>query len=546
MKTLILSLCLISSLSLAQNSIYQRAFNYYQDNAPGGVAAFGKGDSVYFKSAYGLANLEVGKKIDFSTPFNVASVSKEFTCFAISLLEQDGKLNWEDDIRKHIPELPFYGDTIKLKHCAQHTSGLRDLYILSTLKGIANDSLTTHEFALDLIFSQKRKSFKAGEYFDYNASGYVLLAEVVNRLSPDGFTLFLKDRVFSPIGMKNAFVGNLKNIKSDTVRALSYERISSDAKTFKVDDRVLGPSNVYLSINDAIKWLQYQMNPSPEHKSIFEKMTTWGKLNNGKSIDYGYGFSKEREYGKEVIGHHGVTMGFHSIIFYYPSSKIFVSVITNSNAAGKMYDATKMVMDSIILGEVAPVSNWVFDTADYDIKHITELELKKYVGDFNVSFNKQVETYIDDGQLYFYTTWGCSLPLYYLGNHKFAYEYGELWFSFKNDKLNKIIVPQKFYKTKGKVIDYSKIAGVKSSEIIGTYFNKEFNATLEVKTENEKLVVFHEIYGTTDLKQRKKLVFGCNPGWLRNFTFIKKKGKIIGFELPIGRLNDKTFFKKQN
>ena len=202
MKTLLLSLCFITSLSVAQNSIYQRAFSYYQDDAPGGVAAFGKGDSIYFKGAYGLANLKTGEKIDFNTPFNVASVSKEFTCFAISLLEQDGKLNWEDDIRKHIPELPFYGDTIKLKHCAQHTSGLRDTYILSVLNGSDNDSLVTHKFALDLILSQKRKSFIAGEYFDYNASGYVLLAEVVNRLSPDGFTLFLKDRVFSPIGIK--------------------------------------------------------------------------------------------------------------------------------------------------------------------------------------------------------------------------------------------------------------------------------------------------------------------------------------------------------
>ena len=287
------------------------------------------------------------------------------------------------------------------------------------------------------------------------------------------------------------------------------------------------------------------MDPSPEHKSIFEKMTTWGKLNNGKSIDYGYGFSKEREYGKEVIGHHGVTTGFHSIIFYYPSSKIFVSVITNSNVAGKMYDATKMVMDSIILGKVAPVSNWVFDTADYDIKHITELELKKYVGDFKTIFNKQVETYLDEGQLYFYTSWGSSLPLYYLGNRKFAYEYGELWFTFKNDALNKIIAPQKFYKTKGKVIDYSKIVGVKRSEIIGTYFNREFNATLEVKTENEKLVVFHKIYGTTDLKQRNKFMFGCNPGWLRNFTFIKKEGEIIGFNLPINEYEKVLFLKQQ-
>ena len=127
--------------------------------------------------------------------------------------------------------------------------------------------------------------------------------------------------------------------------------------------------------------------------------------------------------------------------FYYPNSKTFVAVITNSHAEGKMYDATKMVMDSLLLGKVAPVADWIFDTADYDLKQIPEWELEKYVGDFNFGFNKMVDTYINNGQLYFYTPLGSSLPLYYLGDHKFAYEYGDLWFTFKNDKLNKIIIP---------------------------------------------------------------------------------------------------------
>lgn len=70
------------------------------------------------------------------------------------------------------------------------------------------------------------------------------------------------------------------------------------------------------------------------------------------------------------------------------------------------------------------------------------------------------------------------------------------------------------------------------------------NTTLEVKIENGNLVVFHKIYGTTRLKQKNKLISGCNPGWLRNFTFIKKDGEVNGFELPINEYEKITFLKQ--
>jgi len=82
--------------------------------------AFGKGDSIFFKKAYGLANLETGKKFTKNRMFEIASASKQFTCFAMMLLEEEGKTDWNDEVRKYISELPYCKDTIRLLHCAQH------------------------------------------------------------------------------------------------------------------------------------------------------------------------------------------------------------------------------------------------------------------------------------------------------------------------------------------------------------------------------------------------------------------------------------------
>mgnify|MGYP000067545491 FL=1 len=542
MRNLFIALYLITQYGSAQNSIYARAFNFFNvENAPGGVIAIGQGDSIIFKKAYGLANLETGAKIDFETIFNVGSVTKQFTCFAMMLLEQEGKINWEDDVRKYIPELPFYGDTIRLKHCAQHTSGLRDCYGLLMFSGLEHDSLLTAEKALNVILNQPSSSFPPGKHYDYNNSGFVLMAEVIKRVSGLDFPDFMKERVFKPLEMQSAFVKNSAKVESKN-SATSYRNLEENAKPSQIFESIYGACNIYMNLEDAIKWFQYQNNPSQQHNVIFAKMATQARLNNGNYLDYGYGVDLTPYKGLSVIHHFGQANGFRTIFARFPGSETYFIGMNNANTIDKMEDAMYLITDSIF--QLEAKQEWKFDTADYSIKEIDSTELKKFVGDFKLPRNKVVSTFIYKNRLYAFAPWGEDYPLYYLGNNEFACEIGTVTFKFKEGKLKKMVIPHSIFKINGRLLNPSETKGVKSNELLGAYYCKDADATFEIKIEDCKLVLHHKEYGSIPLTQFKTLSFHLNNLWINKLWFTKEKGHITSFKTPLSEYEKLTFLKQ--
>ena len=159
---LLLALSLISTAPLsAQNrhssqaEIEQKIDSLFSDfnslEKPGAAVAVVSNDSILFSKGYGSANLEYNIPISTSTVFHIASVSKQFTVFAILLLVHEQKLNLDDDIRKYIPEVPDFGKTITLRHLATHTSGLRDQWSLLRLAGWRFDDVITKDHILKLV-----------------------------------------------------------------------------------------------------------------------------------------------------------------------------------------------------------------------------------------------------------------------------------------------------------------------------------------------------------------------------------------------------------
>jgi len=99
---------------------------------------------MVFQKGYGSADLEQGVIIDpHQSVFNLASVSKQFTVFAILLLEEEGRLSLEDDIHQYLPDLPNYGMRVSLRHLASNTSGIRSDLEMMGMAGYSNDDLIT-------------------------------------------------------------------------------------------------------------------------------------------------------------------------------------------------------------------------------------------------------------------------------------------------------------------------------------------------------------------------------------------------------------------
>src|SRR5215813_2250656 len=129
--------------------------NYNKPGSPGCALGVIKDGKLVYTRGYGMANLEHNIPNGPKLVYDIGSTSKQFTAASILLLARQGKLSLDDDVRKHIPELPAYQKPITIRHLLHHTSGLRDYLTLFSLAGVNFDDTTTEKNALDIIVRQK-------------------------------------------------------------------------------------------------------------------------------------------------------------------------------------------------------------------------------------------------------------------------------------------------------------------------------------------------------------------------------------------------------
>jgi len=134
-------------------------------DSPGASLVVLKDNSVIYKKGYGYTNLEYEVPITPSTIFHVASVSKQFTAFSIVLLADQGKLSLDDDIRKHLPEVPDFGKTATIRHLVHHISGMRDQWELLAMAGWRLDDVITKEHNFKMVKNQKELNFNPGDEY---------------------------------------------------------------------------------------------------------------------------------------------------------------------------------------------------------------------------------------------------------------------------------------------------------------------------------------------------------------------------------------------
>ena len=156
--------------------------------SPGCALAVIRDGGIIYSRGYGMANLEHAIAITPSTAFYAGSVSKQFVAASIALLAEDGAISLDDDIRKHVPEIPDYGKTISIRHLVHHTSGLRDYLTLMSLAGRNFADSASEEEVVALIARQKELNFEPGAQYLYSNSGYFLLAQIVKSASGKNVT----------------------------------------------------------------------------------------------------------------------------------------------------------------------------------------------------------------------------------------------------------------------------------------------------------------------------------------------------------------------
>ena len=116
------------------------------------------------------------------------------------------ELSLDDDVRKHLPELPAFGDTITIRHLIHHTSGMRSLHALLGMAGWRGDDSRTNEDLFRFMKNQKDLNFKPGEEHLYCNTGYMLMADIIEKITEEKFAIWMHDNVFEPLNMIHTYV----------------------------------------------------------------------------------------------------------------------------------------------------------------------------------------------------------------------------------------------------------------------------------------------------------------------------------------------------
>lgn len=299
--------------------------------------------------AQGYADLAARRALDGDSLFYAASISKQFTALAAATLIAKGDLSLNDDVRTYLPELPEYDAPVTVGMLMHHTSGIRDSLGLLRMAGLSDVGKAAKGDALDLLFRQRDTQFTPGTRYRYSNGGYLLLAEIVERVSGQAFADYARHAIFAPLGMRSSFF-----LADESPRAGSYAHgyVPEDG-AFAVRDsfpRFSGSGGLMLSMNDLAR---YEYDIERGHRvwtrEVAQIMLAPGRYSDGSLIDDGAGLSYggglhlgERD-GRQVVVHTGSAQAFRHAYMRLPDQKRAFAVLCN-RGDWKATDRLKAVM----------------------------------------------------------------------------------------------------------------------------------------------------------------------------------------------------------
>jgi len=364
------------TLSRAETAKIDQIFaDYAKPGSPGCALGVYRNGAVAYAQGYGMASVELGVPITAQTVFDIGSTSKQFTALSILLLQQQGKLSVDDDVRKFIPEIRDYGKRITLQHLLTHTSGLRDYTALFELAGVPEQNLTNDQDALDLIVRQKALNFSPGEEWDYSNTGFFLLSQVIKRVSGKSLRDFAQGNIFTPLGMSSTQILNDHTlIIPYRASAYSYNHEKQSFGVEMSNFEQTGDGSVQTSVEDLLRWDENFYTAKIGGPDLIGQMQVVGKLNNGKEHGYAAGLMISSYRGQQTVRHGGAWAGYRAELVRFPKQHTSVAVLCNVAESNPSARADR-VADVVLAGVLAPTPE-----QKEVAKDVPPEILEKYVG----------------------------------------------------------------------------------------------------------------------------------------------------------------------
>lgn len=299
-----------------------------------------KNGEVVFKNASGLRRINPKDSLTLDSQFRLASVSKQFTGMAIMKLKESGKLKYNQTVKSVLPDFPY--PDITVKHLLHHMSGLTDYERLISNHWKPADSTKKYILGNDEIIKEFYRvtpelDFKTGEKWEYSNTGYLFLASIVEKISGQHFSTFLKEQIFDPLKMNSTILYKYQEAADPNMvnRVFGYSTSLNQKdlipNDYNIVNDVRGDGGIYSTLDDLYKWNMALSNHTIISKTYLDEAFTPGKLNNGEDTNYGFGWFIRPNGESKVVYHSGGWVGFGTYLYNEVDDKNGVILLTNNS-----------------------------------------------------------------------------------------------------------------------------------------------------------------------------------------------------------------------
>ncbi len=373
-----------------------RLFAFYNQHGMfnGAVLAAEKGEVIYEKT-FGFADFDKKTPLTKSSIFSIGSITKPFTAAAIMILKERGALKYADPITKYFPQFPSYAKDITIHNLLTQTSGLTD-YLGRGLKLLAKFPEVTDSMVLENLASQPSLQFTPGEEFRYSNSNYVLLAQVIEKISKKSYRDFIKENIFTPLQMNHTFVyeGSEETLEQSVKSYVNYWEHEKENHRLKVN----GDGNIYSTPSDLFKFAEgfftQQLVGAETLQEAFEE-SAFKYRSEKKKSKYGYGWEIANSSTGKIAYHRGKIAGF--------SCQLWKNMETDSTLI-ILCNTLSLVKDPAILSGAENIMNG----QSYSLGKISAAQLfwdNWYVKGFDAGWNRLKEVMSSDESAYYIHPW---------------------------------------------------------------------------------------------------------------------------------------------
>lgn len=538
---------LITSIGFSQTDLdgtINKILNSHvsSETEPGLTIGIVKNGELIYHNSQGCMNLEYKLPFNDSTVFGLASITKQFTSACIGILEKQGKLKINDDVRKYIPELANYKETIQIKHLLNHTSGIRNHNVLLDLQGFDYKHRGyTNKMIQELMFKQEGVNNLPGEKMLYSNTNYLLLALIIERASGMKIEEFAKQEIFEPLKMHKTFYSkDLEDIIEN--KAYPYYKESGQYQQPKSLTHCIGAGGISSTVQDLAKWSNVFLNPNHDYFYLAEFITELDTLNNGQLMKHARGMFVSPYKGFMTYNHSGRDLGMRSQFICIPKKNLAVIVYTNSediNAVNISYEILDLFID---------------DTSVANKRHVqykhSNSQKSRFEGIYQeLNSDLRMDIFLENDTLKAMSSFGrnATALISESANSLCRIDNPSIVYTFQTEESREADLLVDF----GGAIFYFERIELESkpnqnlAEFAGSYYSAELDVTYSISLENNKLILSYPNNEGITIKEGAKNTFGANRR--TKYTFDRSNaGKIISFEVASEGTVKDILFKKVN